>query len=227
MCEPGANAFQNGSADSFIAELRPEESPLLRELREFAAVNNVPILRPDAAALLRTLTALKRPARVLEAGTAIGYSALLLSEAAPKAHIETVELDADTAALAMRNIDRAGRADRIRVILGDATEVFAALRGPYDMVFLDSAKGQYVRLLDDVLRLLPAGGLLVADNCLFYSKILDEPADAPHKHRTSVANLRAFLSRVAGSGEFEASLLPVGDGVLLAVRKDAQNDPRK
>lgn len=212
MCGPESNAF--------IREFIPEESPLLRELRDFAAVNNVPILRPDAAALLRTLTALKRPARILEAGTAIGYSALLLSEAAPEAHIETVELDADTAAEARRNIDRAGKSDRIRVILGDAAEVFAALSGPYDMIFLDSAKGQYLRLLDDVLRLLPAGGLLAADNCLFYGKVFDKPAEAPHKHRTIVANLRAFLSRVSLSGDFDAALLPAGDGVLAAVRKD-------
>ena len=197
-----------------------DREPLLRELREFAAVNRIPVLRPDAAALIRTLTALKRPARILEAGTAIGYSALLMSCASPASRIETVEIDPDAAVAARKNIERAGRSDRIRVILGDAAEVFGALSGPYDMIFLDSAKGQYVRMSDDILRLLPPGGLLAADNCIFYGKIFDAPEDAPHKHRTIVANLRAFLSFALESGEFDGTLLGTGDGVLAAVRRE-------
>ena len=181
-------------------------------------------MRPDSASLLLTLTALKKPARILETGTAIGYSAILMASAAPGAEIETVEIDPDMASLARANISRAGLGDRIRVILGDASEVLPALRGTYDMIFLDSAKGQYVHLLDDVLRLLPSGGLLVADNCIFYGKVFDEPSSAPHKHRTIVVNMRAFLDRVLRSGEdggrveFRGTLLETGDGMMVAVR---------
>ena len=210
--------------NEFISSFFIDRDPVLAGLRSYALENNVPILRPDSASLLLTLTALKKPARILETGTAIGYSAILMASAEPGAEIETVEIDPDMASLARANISRAGLGDRIRVILGDASEVLPALRGTYDMIFLDSAKGQYVHLLDDVLRLLPSGGLLVADNCIFYSKVFDEPSSAPHKHRTIVVNMRAFLDRVLRSGEdggraeFRGTLLETGDGMMVAVR---------
>ena len=207
--------------NDFLASLYSETDPLLEKLRGYASAHNVPILRPDSAAFLRTLVLLKRPGKILEAGTAIGYSALLMAKAAPDALIETVELDADTAAVARGNIRSCGPEfeRRVRVILGDASEVFASIRGSYDMIFLDSAKGQYVHMLDDVLRLLSPGGLLVADNCIFYGKVFDEPASAPHKHRTIVANMRAFVERVLCGGEFDGSLLECGDGMLVAVKR--------
>ena len=210
--------------NEFISSFFIDRDPFLAGLRSYALENNVPILRPDSASLLLTLTALKKPARILETGTAIGYSAILMASAEPGAEIETVEIDPDMASLARANISRAGLGDRIRVILGDASEVLPALRGTYDMIFLDSAKGQYVHLLDDVLRLLPSGGLLVADNCIFYSKVFDEPSSAPHKHRTIVVNMRAFLDRVLRSGEdggraeFRGTLLETGDGMMVAVK---------
>jgi predicted O-methyltransferase YrrM len=141
-----------------------------------------------------------------------------MAKAAPKAKIETVEIDPDMAGIARSNIVKAGLGDRIRVILGDASDVFPALSGNFDMIFLDSAKGQYVRLLDDVVRLLSPGGLLVADNCIFYGKVYDDPASAPHKHRTIVANMRSFLERVLDGSEFQGTLLETGDGMLAAVR---------
>ena len=207
--------------NDFLASLYFETDPLLEKLRGYASAHNVPVLRPDSAAFLRTLVLLKQPGKILEAGTAIGYSALLMAKAAPDALIETVELDADTAAVARGNLRAAGPdfERRVRVILGDASEVFASLRGTYDMIFLDSAKGQYVHMLDDVLRLLSPGGLLVADNCIFYGKVFDEPASAPHKHRTIVANMRAFIERVLCGGEFDGSLLECGDGMLVAVKR--------
>ena len=207
------------SMNDFVSSFFREPDPFLEGLRAYASANNVPILRPDSAALLSALTALKKPVRILEAGTAIGYSAILMALSAPSAEIETVELDPDMAVMARKNISEAGLGGRIRVILGDASEVFPALRGQYDIVFLDSAKGQYVHLLDDVLRLLPPGGLLVADNCIFYGKVYDEPSEAPHKHRTIVANMRAFLHRVLSGDEFQGTLLETGDGVLIATRK--------
>jgi len=203
----------------FAASFAKPDSGILAELRNRAIRDNVPILRPDAAALLKTLAGIKRPRRILEAGTAIGYSAILLA-GATEAEIETVEIDPDMAAEALKNIEAAGLTARIRVINGDAGEVLPALTRQYDMVFLDSAKGQYARLLPDIVRLLEPGGLLVADNCLFYGKILDDPETAPHKHRTIITNLREFLGEVFEGAEFSsASLVDAGDGMLIAVRK--------
>lgn len=198
------------------------ESDFLKRLRESAAQGErIPILRPDAAALLRVLTAMKKPARILEAGTAIGYSAILMAEASgAETRVETVEIDGEMAARARRNIEAAGLSRRIRVITGDAGEVFSCLGGPYDLIFLDSAKGHYPDLYEDVKRLLAPGGLLVCDNVIFYGKISDEPEHTPHKHRTIVARLRSFLERLCRDGDYLCSIIDAGDGMAIAVKKE-------
>lgn len=203
----------------FINEMLPAETGIEKELRDYANEHRVPILRRDAAAFLRTLVSLKKPSRILEVGTAIGYSAILMSKSSPESHIDTVEIDADSVVLARQNIRKAGAEDQIRVIAGDGNEVLAALTKPYDMIFMDAAKGQYIHLYDDAMRLLNKDGLLVCDNCIFYGKVLDKPEDAPHKHRTIVANLRAFLEKMMNDSALDASLLDVGDGMAIACKK--------
>lgn len=203
----------------FINEILPVETGFEKELRDYASEHRVPILRRDAAAFLRTLVSLKKPSRILEVGTAIGYSAILMSKSSPESHIDTVEIDADSVVLARQNIKKAGAENQIRVIAGDGNEVLAALTKPYDMIFMDAAKGQYIHLYDDAMRLLNKDGLLVCDNCIFYGKVLDKPEDAPHKHRTIVANLRAFLEKMMNDSALDASLLDVGDGMAIACKK--------
>lgn len=203
----------------FIESLLPAENGIEQELRNYAKEYRVPILRRDAAAFLRTIVSIKKPMRILEVGTAIGYSALIMSCAAPASHIDTVEIDMDSVVLARKNIKKAGKENQIRVIAGDGNEVLAALTKPYDMIFMDAAKGQYIYLYDDVLRLLKEGGLLLCDNCIFYGKVLDKPEETNHKHRTIVTNMRAFLERMMADGRLEASLLDVGDGMAVACKK--------
>ena len=203
----------------FINDILPAETGIEKVLRDYANEHRVPILRRDAAAFLRTLVSLKKPSRILEVGTAIGYSAILMSKSSPESHIDTVEIDADSVVLARQNIKKAGAESQIRVIAGDGNEVLAALTKPYDMIFMDAAKGQYIHLYDDAMRLLNKGGLLVCDNCIFYGKVLDKPEDAPHKHRTIVTNLRAFLERMMQDSALDASLLDVGDGMAIACKK--------
>ena len=203
----------------FINDILPADTGIEKVLRDYANEHRVPILRRDAAAFLRTLVSLKKPSRILEVGTAIGYSAILMSKSSPESHIDTVEIDADSVVLARQNIKKAGAESQIRVIAGDGNEVLAALTKPYDMIFMDAAKGQYIHLYDDAMRLLNKGGLLVCDNCIFYGKVLDKPEDAPHKHRTIVTNLRAFLERMMQDSALDASLLDVGDGMAIACKK--------
>jgi predicted O-methyltransferase YrrM len=204
---------------TFIENLLPAENEIEQELRNYAKEYHVPILRRDAAAFLRTIVSIKKPMRILEVGTAIGYSALIMSHAAPFSHIDTVEIDMDSVVLARQNIKKAGKENQIRVIAGDGNEVLAALTKPYDMIFMDAAKGQYIYLYDDVLRLLKEGGLLLCDNCIFYGKVLDKPEETNHKHRTIVTNMRAFLERMMADRRLEASLLDVGDGMAVACKK--------
>lgn len=203
--------------DSYIESVFPEEKGILKELREYALAYNVPVIRPGSSFLLRTLTSLKNPKKILEAGTAIGYSAILMGECCPEAIIHTVEIDQDTAVLAMENIRKSGNGS-IRVIVGDCVEVFSSLSGTYDMIFVDSAKGQYIHMFDDIVRLLNPGGLLVCDDCCFYGKISSSPEDAPHKHRTIISNMRNFIDKIMNSGYFTASLISEGDGMLIATR---------
>lgn len=209
--------------NEYTQEILNFENDFLKELRQSAARDrdNVPILRPDAAALLKMLTALKKPHRILEAGTAIGYSAILMAAAAgQETRIDTVEIDEDTAATARKNMKTAGLSGRIRVITGDAGEVFSCLSGPYDMIFLDSSKSHYLDLYEDVKRLLAPGGLLICDNVIFYGKISDAPENAPHKHRTIVTKLRAFLEKLCNDDDYICSIIEAGDGMALAVKKE-------
>lgn len=205
------------------------ENDFLKELRQRASRerDNVPILRTDAAALLKMLTVMRKPRRILEAGTAIGYSAILMAEAAQNTvMIDTVEIEEDTAAAARRNIETAGLSNVIRVITGDAGEVFSCLGGPYDMIFLDSAKSHYLDLYDDMKRLLAPGGLLVCDNVIFYGKISDDPENAPHKHRTIITRLRAFLEKLCSDDDFVCSIIEAGDGMALAVKEERIGNDR-
>ena len=203
---------------NFIETLLPEESPEEQNLRDYAAEHRVPILRRDAAAFLRTLAVACNPARILEIGTAIGYSATILSNALPSSQIDTVEINLDCVVKARKNFTEMGIEGRIRVIAGDGADVLASLRNPYDMIFFDAAKGQYIHLYEDAIRLLNPGGLLVCDNCIFYGKVMESPETAPHKHRTIVANMRAFLNKMMSDSRLRASLLDVGDGMAVACK---------
>ena len=206
------------------------EDDVLKDIRRLSARNmdNVPILRKDAAALLSVLVTMHKPLKILEAGTAVGYSAILLArfclealsdEEKKEFRIDTVELSEERTLVALKNIERAGLSSYIRVINGDAVEVFNCIGGQYDMVFVDSSKGHYIEMYDDMKRLLKIGGLLVCDDVIFYGKINDDPKEAPHKHRTIVGRLRAFLDKLAADKDFVTSLIDTGDGMAIAVKK--------
>ncbi len=203
---------------AYIQQLLQDRDPFMAELRAEAITHNVPVVREDTASLLRLLVKYHRPSRILETGTAIGFSSILMAKASdhPALHIDTVEIDPDMASTARRNIQKAGLSKNIRVILGDAREVLGCLTGVYDMIFVDSAKGQYIHMYDDLKRLLKSGGILICDNVIFYGKIFDSPEQAPHKHRTIVTNMRSFLERLFKDTDYTSTLLEIGDGITLS-----------
>lgn len=213
--------------NDYLRSLSKEKNKFLSELRQRAESDNVPILRADAAALMSTLTTLRAPRRILEAGTAVGYSAILMASSCCDAsgscnvNIETIELDIDTAATAKENIRQAGFEKNIRVIVGDAKEVLSCIGGKevYDMIFIDSAKSQYIEMYDDIKRLLKPGGLLVCDNVIFYGKVFDAPEDAPHKHRTIIGNLRTFLEKITSDNDYTTCVIETGDGMTVSVKR--------
>lgn len=205
----------------YLQQLLQDKDEFLINLRKEADRDNIHIVREDTAALLRFLVKVHRPARILEAGTAIGFSSSLMSKAYNEAcpgrypYIDTVEIDPDIAAIARSNHKKAGLSN-VHVILGDAAEVFSCLTGKYDMIFVDSAKSQYIQMYDDIKRLLNPGGLLVCDNVIFYGKIYDAPEEAPRKHRAIITNLRAFLERLSEDPDYTGTILDIGDGVTLS-----------
>ncbi len=204
--------------------LKPSEG-LLAEMEAYAKEHYVPIARPETAAFLRTVCAMKRPLRILEAGTAIGYSSIIMAQyLAEGGIIDTVEINEDTAELAKRNIATAGYSDKIHVIVADAVDVFQCLEKKYDIVFLDAAKGQYKTMLADAKRVLKVGGILISDNVLFDGRVSEE-GFIPHKHRTIVVNMREYIQTLMDDPCFQTSLLSVGDGMTLSVKLAEEGEP--
>ena len=211
----------------YINSLLPRRSPFLEELRRISArsENYAPIVSRDTEQLLVTLLALKKPRRVLEVGTAVGYSAILMADNLPESSsIVTVERYKKHADIAVDNIFKVGYQEKIRVIEGEAAEVLAWLDGGFDFIFLDAAKAQYIEFLPELLRLLVPGGLLVSDNILFHGMTGDDGSVVRRKI-TIVKRLRTYLERITHDPALETSLLPVGDGVALTVKKDKGEFP--
>lgn len=192
---------------------------ILAELEEYATQNHVPIIQPEVAALMKVIGSLKRPARILEVGTAIGYSSILFSGfLQEKGIIDTIERNEQMIELARNNIKSVGLKDTINVIAGDAIEVLACLDKSYDMIFLDAAKGQYNEFLEQSKRMLVSGGLLVSDNVLYKGMIATDDLVVRRK-KTIVTRMRSFLKTLCQDEAFETSIIPIGDGVALSFKK--------
>lgn len=219
MIEYDKDAIVYPYITSFLRGEIPEKTGILKELEEYAAENSVPIVQPETAKLLEMLTCIKRPERILEVGCAIGYSAVLMAQyLADGGSITTVEWDADMTELARANIEKAGLSDKITVIHNDAKEVLPRLTGEYDIIFLDGPKAHYIYMLNDCIRLLRKGGILIADNILYKGMVADDEHVIRRKI-TIVKRLRRFISAQMQRNELETVILPLGDGVTVAVKK--------
>ena len=169
----------------YIVSLESGHGELCDAIGREAREDRVPIIRPETAAFLKTLVAATAPASILEVGTAVGYSALLMAqEMRPDCHITTIEKYEKRIPAAKENFKRAGLEERITLLEGDAGEILAKLSGPFDFIFMDAAKGQYIHWLPDVLRLLAPGGLLVSDNVLQDGTILESRFAVERRDRT-------------------------------------------
>lgn len=219
MVEYDKDAIVYPYITSYIRGEIPERYGILKELEEYAEKNSVPIVQPETAKLLETLMCLKRPTRILEVGCAIGYSAILMAQYLEDGgSITTLEWDADVAEIARGNIEKAGLSDKITVICNDAKEVLPTLTGEYDVIFLDGPKAHYIYMLNDCIRLLKKGGMLISDNILYKGMIADDEHVIRRKI-TIVKRLRRFISAQMQRGELETVILPLGDGVTVAVKK--------
>ena len=204
----------------YLRSLESPENPLLEEIEQEALASYVPIIRKETQSLLKTLLTMLRPARVLEVGTAVGFSALLMSEYLPEgAHITTIEKYEKRIPIARQNFRRAGKEEQITLIEGDAMEVLRSLDRPFDFVFMDAAKGQYPHYLPEVLRLLTSGGVLMSDNVLQDGSLIESRFAVERRDRTIHSRMREYLYELKHREDLMTSILPLGDGVALTVKK--------
>lgn len=193
---------------------------LLWEMEAYAKEHHVPIIKEEAAAILLREAEEKRPYRILEIGTAIGYSALCMAQhLAEGGHITTIELSDERAELASAYIARSPYQDNITIIRGDAAEILPTLTDTYDFVFIDAAKGQYERYLEAIEKRLADGAVIAADNVLFRGYVLDENSVVPRRFRTIVNRLRQFLTMLETDEHYTAAVYPDGDGIAICKYK--------
>lgn len=206
---------------TFISSFDTGNTPFLEELEQYAKKTDVPIIRPQVQNLLKLLLAMKEPKTILEVGTAIGFSALLMSEYGPRdCHITTIEKYEVRIPIARENFKMAGKEKEITLIEGDATQILKELTGPYDMIFMDAAKGQYIHFLPDILRLLPTGGILISDNVLQDGDVLQSRYAVTRRDRTIHSRMREYLYELTHHEGLQTDILPIGDGVTVSVKKE-------
>ncbi len=216
MIEYDKDAIVHPYITEYLREVIPESDGILKELEAYADENSVPIVQPETAQFLKTLVRMKNPERILEVGTAIGYSAILMATES-NGTISTLESNSEMVVIARENIKKAGLEEKIHVIEKDAREYFKTLTGEYDMIFLDGPKAHYIHMLNDCVRLLKKGGILVADNVLYKGMTADEEHVVRRKI-TIVKRLKHFISAQMQRPDLRTVLLPLGDGVTVAVK---------
>ncbi|MBP9001548.1 O-methyltransferase [Lacrimispora saccharolytica] len=204
---------------TFINSLDPGNPEYLDRLEEEAIADFVPIIRKDMQAFLKFMMRLCKPRNILEVGTAVGFSALLMSEYAPEAHITTIENYEKRIPIARDNIAKAGKSASIDLISGDATEILPTLTDTYDFIFMDAAKGQYINFLPEIMRLLSKGGILVSDNVLQDGDIIESRFAVVRRDRTIHTRMREYLYTLKHMEGVSTVILPVGDGITVTVKE--------
>lgn len=208
--------------EAYIADLGKEKDPLLLEMENYARENYVPIMGSHAVETFIGLLSLQSPTSILEIGSAIGYSAIRMAQAFPKATITTIERDTERYQKAIEYIKASKLDERIEIIEADALELDldVHLKKSYDALFIDAAKGQYRRFFEKYSPLVNSGGVIYCDNMFMHGMVLQEDKDVPRRKRTMIRNLKEFTAWIMANPSFETFLLPVGDGLLIAIKKE-------
>ena len=204
---------------TYINSLDTGNTPLLDAVEEEALAGQIPIIRKEMQTFLKWVLAVQRPSRILEVGTAVGFSALLMAEYNPvPCRITTIENYEERILAARENFVRAGRDEQITLLAGDAADILKELEGPFDLIFMDAAKGQYLHFLDDAVRLLAPGGILVSDNVLQDGDIIESRFAVTRRNRTIHKRMREYLYRLTHDAGLITSVLPLGDGAAVTVK---------
>ena len=212
---------------TYINSLDTGNTEILDEIEREALETYVPIVRKEMQSFLKLILSIKRPARILEVGTAVGFSAILMAEYNPiPCEITTIENYEKRIPIAKQNFVRAGKEKQITLLEGDAADILKELREPFDFIFMDAAKGQYLNFLEPVLDMLTDDGLLVTDNVLQDGDIIQSRYAITKRDRTIHGRMREYLYFLTHSERFKTVVLPVGDGAALSqvIRADRKKE---
>lgn len=205
---------------TFINSLDEGHTEFLEQLEKEAREDAVPIVRREMQSFLKFLMVAARPKRILEVGTAVGFSALLMCEYNPEpCQIITIENYEKRIPIALDNFKKAGKEEQIELLEGDAAEILPTLTEPFDFIFMDAAKGQYIHYMPEAVRLLADGGILMSDNVLQDGDIIESRFAVERRNRTIHSRMRDYLYELKHSDVLETSIIPLGDGVALSIKK--------
>ena len=208
---------------AFIESFDRDNTEFLYELEMRACRDGIPVIKKPVQSLIRLLLDIKRPERILEVGTAVGFSSILMAEYGPEeCHITTIEKYQKRISTAKENLSLSGYGDRIALIEGDAADVLCELRSrgsKFDFIFMDAAKGQYINFLEDVTELLDDRGILLSDNVLQDGDVIESRYAVTRRNRTIHSRMREYLFRITHDPCFSTVILPIADGVTISTKR--------
>lgn len=205
---------------TYINSLETGNTDILNQIEREALKTNVPIIRKEMQTFLKLMLVMNRPKRILEVGTAVGFSSILMAEYNPiDCEILTIENYEKRIPIARENFARAGKENTITLLTGDAKDILPTLADPFDFIFMDAAKGQYINFMPEVLRLLKPGGMLISDNVLQDGDIIESRFAVTRRNRTIHKRMREYLYELTHNEELQTAVLPIGDGITVSVKK--------
>lgn len=205
---------------TYINSLDRGNTPFLNELEQQALDTYVPIIRKEMQSFLKVMLSIIKPQKILEVGTAVGFSTLLMCEyGPPDCEVTTIENYAVRIPIAKENFAKSGRDSQITLLEGDAAEVLKTLDGPYDFIFMDAAKGQYIHFLPEILRLMKSGSVLISDNVLQDGDIIESHYIVERRNRTIYKRMRDYLFALKHNDCLQTSIVPLGDGITVSIMK--------
>lgn len=212
------SSFMNEQTQDYLLSLYSYENDFLKNLRKNAEERKIPIITRDTEQMINTLLTIKRPQKMLELGTAIGYSSINFASICEELHITTIDYNEHHVIEARENIEKAGFKERITVLYGDAKELLDQIEDSFDVIFIDAAKGQYQYFFDHSVKNLKSKGVMISDNVLYQGMIASNDLSQRRK-RSIVKRMRAYLEYITHHTEFETTVLPIGDGVAISAKK--------
>lgn len=216
--------INESSVEEYIRNLIPSSDNFLLELEKYAEINHVPIIHPEVAQLIKVLLNIAKPKKILEIGTAIGYSALVMASAIEKhGKIISIEKREDMINIAEKNITDNGYSNMIQIIKGEAEEILPNINDKFDFIFIDAAKGQYMEFFPHCLRNLVDGGIILSDNVLYKGMVASDELVMRRK-KTIVKRMRNYLDYITSNKDLVSSVIPIGDGVAITYKKEVEKN---